>query len=127
MLLHDPEINSVSGDETIRLWDPATGVTVETLEVKSIVSQLFFSNDGFLLHTDRGILDLTVATIGNSTPPHLSDPPSLFVNDSWIDCGLQLLLWLPPDYLPTTVTVFGELVALEHQAHIDDSICIVMK
>src|SRR5256885_13668989 len=46
---------SASGDETIRLWDAATGAHRQTFHVKQFLGILSISEDGQYLKTDRGL------------------------------------------------------------------------
>ena len=49
---------SALDDQTVRLWDAATGATVQTLKVDAIADMLSFSNTGSYLETERGLLNV---------------------------------------------------------------------
>ena len=102
---------SASDDETVRLWDTATGAHKQTPNVDVIVHQLSFSSDGSCLHTDRGVVNIACGIASPSLP---SATPALFVKEQWIVCGSQTLLWLPPDYRATSVAVFKGIIVLGH-------------
>jgi WD40 repeat protein len=79
---------SVSGDNTVRLWDPATGAHKQTLEGhKDCVNSVAFSREG--------------------TPPVL-------VTEEWIVRGSEPLLWLPVDYRAACVAAFKSITVLGH-------------
>ena len=85
---------------TIRLWNPATGEEVETLEQGVVVYQLRFSSDSQCLKTDKGILRLhsRSVTVRSLTPKFAGD---IFLNGDWITCDGRNCLWLPHDYRGT--------------------------
>jgi WD40 repeat protein len=104
-------LTSASEDETVRLWDTATGAHKQTLDFGLTFQQLSFSSDGTCLHTDRGVVDITY---GMSSSSLSSAAPALFVTEQWIICGSETLLWLPLDYRATIVAVFGDIIVLGH-------------
>lgn len=82
------QVVSGSHDNTIRLWDAATGAALQTLEGHSgLANSVDFSPGGKAVNT-------------------------LFVPEDWIAEGGTNILWLPYDYrLPTCVAVWnGRLV-----------------
>jgi WD40 repeat protein len=80
---------SGSYDETVRLWDAATGALQQTLEGHSSgVTSVAFSSDG-RVH-------------------------SLFVLDEWIAEGGVNFLWLPPDYRITSTATWNNSIILGH-------------
>jgi WD40 repeat protein len=101
---------SASADETVRLWDTATGALKQIFDDVYLTIRSF-SSDGSCLHTDRGVLDITCGIASHSPP---SDTPALFVKEQWIVCGSKTLLWLPPDYRASSVALFGDIIALGH-------------
>jgi WD40 repeat protein len=64
----------VSGldDETVRVWDLATGVVLQEHKVNVVVEKLSYSNDGLIL-TDRGRLD-AIAPLAKAVPSSFSTP-----------------------------------------------------
>ena len=51
-------VASVSHDETVRLWNSATGAALQTLDVGGSIWTLTFSSDELYLNTDRGMLNI---------------------------------------------------------------------
>ena len=49
---------SSSDDETVRLWDSATGTALQTLQIDAIIDRISFSEYENYLETDRGLLEL---------------------------------------------------------------------
>jgi WD40 repeat protein len=78
---------SGSGDQTVRLWDAATGAPLQTLEGHTnSVSLVAFSPNGKPL-------------------------PTLLVKDKWVVEEEANILWLPPEYRPICTAVWhGSLV-----------------
>jgi hypothetical protein len=92
-------VASASYDNTVRLWEAATGTCRSTLEGHfREVMAVAFSPDGLVLHTDQGDIPLPQTPIVTS----LSRPQPLsfyvLVQDQWILRNQQRFLWLPPEY-----------------------------
>jgi uncharacterized protein with WD repeat len=64
------QVASASDDRTVRLWDPAMGASLQTLETKDVVEKPSFSNDGQYLGMDMGRLD------ARSCPSSVNPPGS---------------------------------------------------
>ncbi|KAK4246670.1 hypothetical protein C7999DRAFT_41908 [Corynascus novoguineensis] len=104
---------SASSDETIRLWDAATGIHQETFTGHSgSIRAVAFSPDGKTLETNRGLLSI------KSDSDFLQDQRpvdnTFFVDDEWITKSGKNLLWLPPDYRASCVSVYDHILALGH-------------
>jgi len=86
------QVVSGSSDETVRLWDAATGALLQTLKGHSgWVSSVAFSPDGKLL-------------------------PTLCVLGQWISDGTANILWLPSEYRPTCEAVWDKTLVLGHSS-----------
>lgn len=86
------QIVSGSWDNTVRLWDAATGAVLQILEGHtSYVNSVAFSPDGNML-------------------------PTLHTSDCWIAEGEANILWLPPDYRSTCDAVWDNTVVLGHSS-----------
>ena len=102
---------SASYDKTVRLWDAATGATLQTLEVDTVFQALTFSANGLYLQTDRGVLELTSPSVGTaSSRPTLSS--DMLITQDWVAQGMKNLLWLPLDYKPRCNAVWGRVIGL---------------
>ena len=116
------QLASGSLDKTVRMWDAATGATLQTLKVNSIVTMLSYSSDGSIV-TDRGRLDALSlhdnSALSSSPSPVLPQPvafrPNIFVQDEWIVHGEKRMLWLPPDYRHSCSAVCENVVCLGHR------------
>ncbi len=107
---------SASDDQTIRLWDTATGVHQQTLEGHGgWVSAVAFSTNGHYLETDRGLLSVSVNSDASSSSGD-QKPASgfLFVGDDWVTRNGKRVLWLPAVYRATCVAVHGHTLILGH-------------
>jgi hypothetical protein len=107
-------VASGSGDRTFKLWDARTGKEQVTLGIDCVITELRFSADLSKLHTNRGILKIPLGAthlLSRHPGPPLADP-ALFVEDQWTVYRTERLLWLPPDYRPSLVAVYCDLVIL---------------
>ncbi|KAH8701393.1 WD40-repeat-containing domain protein, partial [Phaeosphaeriaceae sp. PMI808] len=84
------QVVSGSGDNTVRLWDAATGAALQTLRRHySDVYSAAFSPNGNLL-------------------------PTLYVSNYWAVEGKANILWLPSDYRSTCVAIWNQIHVLGH-------------
>jgi WD40 repeat protein len=86
---------SASGNDTVRLWDTATGATLQTLEGYESIEELSFSGDGRYLETNRGLLYLQSSSV--HAPPEAQHSDTIFANANWVTRDGKNLLWLPPN------------------------------
>ncbi|KAK3305099.1 WD40-repeat-containing domain protein, partial [Chaetomium strumarium] len=112
---------SASGDETVKIWDPATGQCVSTLEGHSgqVDSLQFHEYNPDLVHTELGIFDLKTVGICTAFDPTSTDRSSpvaigygLSSNGTWITYKGENLLWLPPEYRPSSSAISGTAVSI---------------
>ena len=102
---------SGSGDETIKLWDPATGTLKHTLNTNGIVTSTKFSKKLPQLITNLGIFNIHPWHESlSSNCSEIKTEVSLQL-DRWVTIQGQRELWIPPDYLPTSSTVKDGAVA----------------
>ena len=106
-------VASASDDETVRLWDAVTGAARATLNVDVAIRNLSFSASGQYLKTDRGVLDISSLFTG-ATARSSRCLRTLFVSNNWVTEDGENILWLPPDYRATCVTVWNGIVVLGH-------------
>ena len=112
---------SASADQTIRLWDAATGAHQQTLEGHGEwVNAVAFSPDAQYLETDRGFLSINLNPNFNLDASYTSrDEQSAasgayFVSGEWIARDGKKLLWLPPSYRATCVATHDNILVLGH-------------
>jgi hypothetical protein len=96
----------------VRLWDPATGTALQTLEVAVTVGRISFSRDAQYLETDIGSLCLVSSS--NSTFLQAQPLWLTYAEEDWITRGAENLLWLPSDYKVTYSALYNSLLALGH-------------
>jgi hypothetical protein len=103
---------------------PATqfrGAALARISVHATVNALSYSDDGTLLKTNRGLVQLPKFLINmpDIMPPpsdQIDIPCSVFVKEQWIPLGTEDVLWLPPEYRPSYTLVDGNIVALGLQS-----------
>ena len=104
-------VASASQDNTVRLWEAATGTCRSTLESPSHITFLDFSLDGQVLRTYEGDVPLSQTPVTTS----LWRPQPQFyvqVQDQWILRNQQRFLWLPPEYRSTSTAVREDIACL---------------
>ncbi|KAK3307177.1 NACHT domain-containing protein [Chaetomium strumarium] len=110
---------SASRDKTVKIWDPTTGQCMATLEIGRINSLQFHEYNPDLVHTDLGIFDLKtvgICTAFDSTSTDRSSPAAigygLSRNGTWITYKGKNLLWLPPEYRPSSSAISGTAMSI---------------
>jgi hypothetical protein len=101
---------SASGDNTVRTM---TGACKQTFKTSVKISNLLFSDDCRYLKTDKALLSLDSGSFGTSFHP---DQPiyAVSINDEWVKRNGQNLLWFPPDYRSSCLTVLNNMLVLGH-------------
>ncbi|KAK4149570.1 vegetative incompatibility protein HET-E-1 [Chaetomidium leptoderma] len=111
---------SASDDKTVKIWDATTGQCIATLEGHS---DSFDTSLSRRLHTDAGTFDLPPAlpstALAVTSANHIPSPASpqcigygLNSNCTWITYRGENLLWLPPEYRPSSSAISGTAVAI---------------
>jgi WD40 repeat protein len=125
------QVISGARDPTVRLWNAAIGALLETLKGhSSYVSSVVFSPNGtqvvdIFRDETVGPWDAAIGALLETLQGHSSfvtlvafSPdgklPSLFVSKRWISKGLADILWLPPDYRPTCIAIWDEIIVIGH-------------
>ena len=109
-------VASGSIDNTVRLWDAATGAARGTLEGhSSAVLSVAFSPDGQLVETDSGVLDIR-SLLFRAVPHSSNHLHTLFVANDWVGRGEESILWLPLDYRKTCAAVRNGTLVLGHSS-----------
>lgn len=106
-------LTSASSDETVRLWNASTEDAIETVETGGSINELSFSSDGSYLITNRG--RLKPSSLSHSSDQSRSSSASrLSVDEYWIQWRSENIIWLPPEYRATCVTVQDNMLAMGH-------------
>ncbi|EHK45823.1 hypothetical protein TRIATDRAFT_219595 [Trichoderma atroviride IMI 206040] len=88
---------SGSHDETIRIWDTATGKEQRTLEIGTEVRTISFDATASYLYTEIGLMKLDMEHANYKFVGY-----GLSTDKCWITWNGQNILWLPPDYQPSS-------------------------
>ena len=103
------QLASGSYDKTVRLWDPATGQTLQIFNIDG-VTELTFSADGSYIQTNRGLLKLPFVFIHR--PLILPNQYTWALNESWLLYDRRKILWLHPNFRPLHSAMFGNRFAV---------------
>ena len=107
---------SASYDNTVRVWDAATGAARQTIVLDSYVNDLSFTSDGSSIQTNRGLLRVEGrqghSQLGVSAPP--VPQPRIFLDGNWILRDSERLLWLSADYRQSCSAVRVGILVLGH-------------
>lgn len=105
---------SGSDDKIIKLWDTTTGVLQQTLNVQGSITKINFAADGPYLETNLGPFDIGLLYDGDS-PTHSQESIDIcLLGQDWIALRGKKVLWLPPAYRPTYVTIRHGRLAMGH-------------
>jgi len=101
---------SASYDETVRLWNPATGQEVQKPENIGYIGTLNFTDDDKNLLTNQGTISIKKKFISIPTPKS-SSHQTLMIKNSWIQRDNRNFLWLPQEYRDTCSTFHNNTFA----------------
>jgi WD40 repeat protein len=104
-------VASASHDNTVRLWEAATGTCRSTLEGQYIFN-MTFSSDGQVLHTNAGDISLSPLLIVPSFPWQQEQSSNILVQDQWVLRNQQRFLWLPSEYRTSETAVYTNVICL---------------
>jgi WD40 repeat protein len=106
-------VASASWDKTVRLWEAATGTCRSTLEGHyDSISDMTFSSDGQVFHTNAGDISLSPLLITLSSPWQQEQSANILVQDQWVLRNQQRFLWLPSEYRTFRTAVYTNEVCL---------------
>ena len=107
-------VASASDDMTVRLLDAAMESCRSTIEGhSSLVNAVAFSPDGRYLKLPRGDIPLPSILL-SSLPSQAKELPAIPINSQWIISNAKALLWLPPEYRPSCIAVYGNVICIGH-------------
>ena len=120
-------VASASHDDTVRLWDAATGRCTQTIDVGTTFTlfDISFDPSNYYLLTEIGCLDVglsskaweaTLEPVGAQKLEQTQEPRQFGYGfnsaHSWVTCNGRNMLWLPPDFRPSSSTVRGRSVGI---------------
>ncbi|KAK4148842.1 hypothetical protein C8A00DRAFT_19395, partial [Chaetomidium leptoderma] len=106
---------SGSGDETVKIWDAASGRCLQTIDVSARIGRISFDQtDHRYLLTDIGRIQMAIAIAESSIKPDNLERHgySLGQDSSWITCNGQNVLWLPSEARPGCFAVQGQMISI---------------
>jgi hypothetical protein len=103
---------SGSSDRTVRLWDAATGVLLQTFQGRT--RHVKFSADSKLLWTDFGQFVVSEDEFHHDRDHVLLKPVrhTLQLQEEWIQHDGNDILWLPHDFRGTCSAVYGKTLVI---------------
>ncbi|KAK3946807.1 hypothetical protein QBC32DRAFT_387713 [Pseudoneurospora amorphoporcata] len=107
-------LTSGSWDKTIKIWDPASGSCLQTIPTSTMTTDISFDPTNRYLRTNVG--RIKIATKTTESQVVLDNLEShgygLGPDRSWITCNGQNVLWLPPNYRPSSCNLQGQMISI---------------
>ncbi|KAJ5117635.1 hypothetical protein N7448_011267 [Penicillium atrosanguineum] len=101
-------------DLKVQLWDTVTGALHEIPSSDGTAIEPGFSQDGSCLRTNLGTLKVQSGH-ENHAKNSISKSPAIFIErNQWINLNAKNMLWLPPDFRPSSFATHGGSLALGH-------------
>jgi hypothetical protein len=95
-----------------------SGDCLQTLNVGRMLSNISFDTTGLYLRTAIGTIAIDTPSVSSITPVRIKrqDPRNQCVglspNEDWITCNSENLVWLPPEYRPSSSAVSGRTIGI---------------
>ena len=112
---HDSRLLAVSTFADITLWQLETGRQLETFHTQSYMIDLSFSSDGTYLETGDGEIEIG-HLVDDTQPSSLSPGFRWRIAENWLMQGSRKMLWLPPDFRPTSCAYRDGLFVLGRES-----------
>jgi WD40 repeat protein len=115
---HDStKLASASDDHTVKVWDASSGACLQTLNVGNTLEYLLFDLTTSCLFTEIGTLAIDSSRTSNKTAivehePTLYLGTDLSTDSTWIQHDGKNVLWIPSEYRPSCLTVYGTKVGM---------------
>lgn len=103
---------SGSSDDTIKLWDPATGALKHTLETRGAVRDIKFSKHFPQLVTNVGSFNIRVWLESFTSCLLETENEVSLQADRWVAINGQRELWLPSNSDPLSSAIYNTTIAL---------------
>lgn len=98
-------------EDIVRIWNTETKLQQGILEPGVVITRVSFSTCGNYLHTDRGTLSIGPHSLSSTSHPQ-TRAHALLVTQKWITKDLKKIIWLPEEFYPTDVTLWGQTIVL---------------
>jgi WD40 repeat protein len=100
-------------ENKVMLWDAATKAALQEVTFDTFVSLLSFLADGSCIEICS---PPDVDPLLSTQPEAAAVSHGIMIEDEWIRSAADRMLWLPPDYRPSSSAVHGSIVGLGHQS-----------
>jgi WD40 repeat protein len=108
-------VASGSADNTVKLWDLATGTLRQMLESHfGLVSAVAFSPDGKFLETNQGRFNIESLHVRSLSQTASSPDKNMLVRNEWLIFNDSNAIWLPVEYRATSSAVYESMLAMGH-------------
>jgi WD40 repeat protein len=115
---HDStRLASASDDKTVKVWDAASGVCLQTLNIDRPLFTLSFNTSDSGLLTEIGAITFSPASSSNiattQQPETLQyEAAGLSSDGTWITYNSQNVIWLPSEYRRSHSAVSGNMIGI---------------
>ncbi|WPJ66488.1 hypothetical protein SMAC4_14051 [Sordaria macrospora] len=104
---------SGSWDNTIKIWDPASGSCLQTIPTSTLITDISFDPTSRYLVTNVERINIVTETTKSQVVLEIPESHGYALGEdmSWITCNGQDVLWLPPNYRPSSCHVQGQMIS----------------
>ncbi|WPJ63730.1 hypothetical protein SMAC4_13672 [Sordaria macrospora] len=104
---------SGSWDNTIKIWDSASRSCLQAISTSTLITDISFDPTSRYLLTNIGRINMVTETTESQVVLEIPESHGYGLGEDrpWITCNSQNVLWLPPNYRPSSCYVRGQTIS----------------